>query len=713
MGGMQGVNGEPKPFGLAVDEQSQATTPDTTPARTPTDDSTPTSEPNPFPFHEGKMFEMTRSGAIDMSKRDMVEERLQFFQIGEHSYSAGKYNVRDSEIVASIQHRDHFSTQGPTNTSSIPQVSIQTTTVKLEVSNLAGSYSTCRNSASTTELKFSTFRTEFKLPSDKHSGSPDSNIKCRTPCTFNDMPSGTALDSISSYDVASNHEDSFDLNSLDPADFYSNHTIHSCMSKPRDHLDWSSGNQDIYYQSTDCFSAPSQDRSNSQTWSTNTSCNIPVSHFVDSDVVQTGSNLLSSSGLTEISRIDAGFNQLEVKSREGRFCPNVAIINMGAKEVKAQICKSKLPVRVPDHKLCSQTRAIGKGKAQENVDRFRDKKHAIHKVRERCDPFETLFPKSRIPVMKAIQYSSSSQGAKRVTNKTVIDRSIKKNIGKKQQTKCTTSTEQKRSLVKISGRSRTDETGRKTCLVVPKNFKARSVSSQVAKSLDQTIPKEAETRLEGKKLPTEDEESCSLSTTRNTSLSETPTSSRGSCPSRTSTSTSTSTTTSTPSARDVKAEVEQASSEMRRSKRKSRRTLGEKEHKFDQPVKAPVSENKTSPQSPCERTDLRMAIVADHLGLSWTELARELEFSVEEINFIRVENPNSLTAQSFMLLKKWVHRDGKNATTDALTTALTKINRLDIVTLLEGPIFDYGNISGTRCFADDNAVFPDQSDGKV
>ncbi|XP_034426417.1 ankyrin-3-like isoform X6 [Hippoglossus hippoglossus] len=116
------------------------------------------------------------------------------------------------------------------------------------------------------------------------------------------------------------------------------------------------------------------------------------------------------------------------------------------------------------------------------------------------------------------------------------------------------------------------------------------------------------------------------------------------------------------------------------------------------------------PQSPCERTDLRMAIVADHLGLSWTELAREMDFSVEEINLFRVENPNSLTEQSFMLLKKWVHRDGKNATTDALTAVLTKINRLDIVTLLEGPIFDYGNISGTRCFADDNAVFPDQSD---
>nr|XP_046258621.1 ankyrin-3 isoform X33 [Scatophagus argus] len=117
-----------------------------------------------------------------------------------------------------------------------------------------------------------------------------------------------------------------------------------------------------------------------------------------------------------------------------------------------------------------------------------------------------------------------------------------------------------------------------------------------------------------------------------------------------------------------------------------------------------------SPQSPCERTDLRMAIVADHLGLSWTELAREMNFTVDEINHIRLENPNSLTAQSFMLLKKWVSREGKNATTDTLTAVLTKVNRMDIVTLLEGPIFDYGNISGTRCFADDNAVFRDQAD---
>lgn len=50
-----------------------------------------------------------------------------------------------------------------------------------------------------------------------------------------------------------------------------------------------------------------------------------------------------------------------------------------------------------------------------------------------------------------------------------------------------------------------------------------------------------------------------------------------------------------------------------------------------------------------------------------TELARELNFTVDEINHIRLENPNSLTAQSFMLLKKWVSREGKNATSKAVS----------------------------------------------
>ncbi|KAM9329519.1 ankyrin-2-like [Gastrophryne carolinensis] len=72
---------EQKIFGLMVDKQSQGTTPDSTPIRTPTEDGTPTSEQNPFMFQEGKLFEMTRSGAIDMTKRNYAEESFHFFQI--------------------------------------------------------------------------------------------------------------------------------------------------------------------------------------------------------------------------------------------------------------------------------------------------------------------------------------------------------------------------------------------------------------------------------------------------------------------------------------------------------------------------------------------------------------------------------------------------------------------------------------------------------
>ncbi|KAL0188075.1 hypothetical protein M9458_015174, partial [Cirrhinus mrigala] len=72
---------EQKILGLAVDRHSQGATPDTTPARTPTEEGTPTSEQNPFLFQEGKLFEMTRSGAIDMTKRSYEEEGFAFYQI--------------------------------------------------------------------------------------------------------------------------------------------------------------------------------------------------------------------------------------------------------------------------------------------------------------------------------------------------------------------------------------------------------------------------------------------------------------------------------------------------------------------------------------------------------------------------------------------------------------------------------------------------------
>ncbi|XP_058632094.1 ankyrin-1a isoform X15 [Onychostoma macrolepis] len=88
--------------------------------------------------------------------------------------------------------------------------------------------------------------------------------------------------------------------------------------------------------------------------------------------------------------------------------------------------------------------------------------------------------------------------------------------------------------------------------------------------------------------------------------------------------------------------------------------------------------------SAMERTELKMALIAEQLGLSWAELGRELQFNVDEINKIRVENPNSLLEQSSTLLNLWAAREGKRAKMDNLYVALKSIDRMDIVNMLEG-----------------------------
>nr|XP_029493795.1 ankyrin-1-like isoform X13 [Oncorhynchus nerka] len=88
--------------------------------------------------------------------------------------------------------------------------------------------------------------------------------------------------------------------------------------------------------------------------------------------------------------------------------------------------------------------------------------------------------------------------------------------------------------------------------------------------------------------------------------------------------------------------------------------------------------------SAMEKTELKMALIAEQLGLSWAELARELQFSVDDINKIRVENPNSLLEQSSALLSLWATCEGKRANMESLYTALKSIDRMDIVNMLEG-----------------------------
>ncbi|XP_075457619.1 ankyrin-1-like isoform X2 [Ascaphus truei] len=113
-----------------------------------------------------------------------------------------------------------------------------------------------------------------------------------------------------------------------------------------------------------------------------------------------------------------------------------------------------------------------------------------------------------------------------------------------------------------------------------------------------------------------------------------------------------------------------------------------------------------------EQIDMKMAIISEHLGLSWAELARELQFEMDDINRIRVENPNSLLEQSAALLHLWAYRQGTNAKLEDLYTALRNIDRSEIVNMLEGADRQSRCLKSERRYTNsDGSVSPSQRNG--
>ncbi|XP_032551052.1 ankyrin-3 isoform X7 [Chiroxiphia lanceolata] len=618
---------EAKPFGLAVEDRSQATTPDTTPARTPTDESTPTSEPNPFPFHEGKMFEMTRSGAIDMSKRDFVEERLQFFQIGEHT-SEGKSGDKgegDKSTVTAITQPQAGDSTVETNV----ERPVETTAVEHKpgiqasgdcMEQTLGSNSLEKSSAAVNASKVDP---KLRTPIKMGISASTMTLKKDGPGEVADkieavMPSGQGLENETVAVIASSASSQTSCRQSENTDF------------PKDNFN---NNNNL-----DSSAVPTDD----------ITCNVVLKeHLEPKCSLQKANQAKSTSG--KGTGTTQGHRVRDKQKPHGEQQKSTELV--GARG------KSKLPV-----KASSVKQAFSQNNLQSNTgSRVRGASKPDKAKQNNSSP--CLEARSRIPV-KNTHRSNLARRTPALPKQEQVEKEKTKQLPSKLPVKVR-STSVTVTTVKVKKNQL-----REVCKHSIEYFKG--ISGETLKLVDRLSDEEKKMQSE----VSDDEED---STSRNTSLSEatqvyqpsiTPKSARDM---RT-------------EAASIKSKIEKADSERRRSKR-------------------------TGPQSPCERTDIRMAIVADHLGLSWTELARELNFSVDEINQIRVENPNSLIAQSFMLLKKWVTRDGKNATTDALTSVLTKINRIDIVTLLEGPIFDYGNISGTRSFADENNVFHDPIDG--
>ncbi|XP_061915127.1 ankyrin-3-like isoform X6 [Entelurus aequoreus] len=665
---------DPKPFGLSVEDKSQATTPDTTPARTPTDESTPTSEPNPFPFHEGKMFEMTRSGAIDMSKRDFVEERLQFFQIGEHSSDplTGEKG-RGGKILGVVSSQ---SKTGERATIDGKVTVIDTTT---------------GNSSSTTPAA-----TAKCSPS--HPGSDTGNAGIEVPtceaiaetassCTITASKVDPKLRTPIKMGITASitvKKDSGDL-----GDFKTE------ISEGQVVPEYISIEGQCTERQTSKDTEANSEKRDYPTENCNNNNNLESSS-IQANYIQCGSvvfNLQSSSEptLQKASRVETLCcrdleEKVDIRSQVQQQREPV-------KDSEVKLPRSRLPVKASGRSLHTQGTAIGKQKPKQAV--------TIETRKRGAPAIAKVEPRSRIPI-KDIKKSSATATVS--TPQSVRVRSVPtRPLGTERAAIKLPSRlplKDRHQVSKVSSqRASRQEKPSEVCKRTIEYFK--DISGETIKLVD---------RLSDEEKQKQTDQSEEDSTSRSTSLSDTSQPSQPSQPSHSSRSGKGSRAEAgAPSVGAKMATTDRASGSQR--SRRSRRTGGkEGSQGLAGSRTPPIAEIKPSPQSPCERTDLRMAIVADHLGLSWTELAREMNFTVDEINHVRLENPNSLTAQSFMLLKKWVSREGKNATTDSLTAVLTKVNRMDIVNLLEGPIFDYGNISGTRCFADDHTVFRDQAD---
>uniref|UniRef100_A0A8C2TUV5 Ankyrin-1 n=1 Tax=Coturnix japonica TaxID=93934 RepID=A0A8C2TUV5_COTJA len=125
-----------------------------------------------------------------------------------------------------------------------------------------------------------------------------------------------------------------------------------------------------------------------------------------------------------------------------------------------------------------------------------------------------------------------------------------------------------------------------------------------------------------------------------------------------------------------------------------------------------LSESSFGSLSSTDRADQKMIDIAEQLGLSWAELARELQFGVDDINRIRVENPNSLLEQSIALLNLWVSREGKGVKIENLYTALRNIDRSEIVSTLQGPGRQSRSMKGSWRYTDrDYSLSPSQMNG--
>ncbi|XP_023279626.1 ankyrin-2-like isoform X2 [Seriola lalandi dorsalis] len=587
---------EQKILNLVVDRQSLQATPDTTPGRTPTEESTPTSEPNPFLFQEGKLFEMTRSGAIDMTKRRYEEEGggFAFFQIGEQPLEEPLLEEARQEGRGSAAE---------------PEVGLNLTLeVKAEEDE---------KSKETSDSQLQS-PPEGDQPASKADASkskiPKMGISASAKPTKKDQTSPEGLETKTNKNA---DEESLDLDTSCPDELITNvQTAETTVTRS-------------------VYSEQGQESSDSSPEEPQSVIEAPKP--TGKSKQSTSSSIKKTPAKTQAKSAPQGGGKSTSHS------PSHATSSSTTLKKEASLTsesKSRIPIKASTVKPESTVK---------RVESTQDKK-------------------LKVPVKKDSRRKSETDAGPSVDVKTKTPSSKAKSFCEGESTRPSSKKEQGRPLSAESAKSKgfqsrlpvRGKSGQSSHSPAPTKEKSEprkksieffeEISDEAAKLVARLAQAETEKEQEAAAGNSDDE----------SSLIDPSIIEREPFPEM-----------QFPPSGDIF----------------PIRPL------WDDPVETQMQripddkvQSQVDPQDEAERKEERLAIIADHLGFSWTELARELDFSEERINLVRTENPNSLQDQSHALLKLWAEGEGQHATEMTLIKRLTKINRMDIVHLIETKI---------------------------
>ncbi|NXO38390.1 ANK2 protein, partial [Locustella ochotensis] len=636
---------EQKIFGLMVDRRSQGTTPDTTPARTPTEEGTPLSEQNPFLFQEGKLFEMTRSGAIDMTKRNYPDESFHFFQVGQET----------QEEVSLCEEVKEAAEEESSKLKSSPDPFAPSESEESDIQE----QDALKYSPPSPE---SSDRSEEMMGEGASAGTAKADLKSRIPIKMGISASSKSPKK----ETAASEAEPLSITETDMVDS----SQVPCPISPEqcvvdDELDFSEVTRLVSSEQGEESpdSSPEEQRSVIEI-PTALMESVPSCESKSKIPVRTAAAASQSSQQSENESLspDDFLDSSQCEGKDDQAKP-----------------KSKIPVKAAFQKAEPQHSYADTSVRKPESPKALDVTSAVpakpdSRSKSESDASSPVDPKTKRSI-KARSYAEAEAEARERESEMKFELDSDEATTPRSKVFSSRLPVKSRSATGSRGAFSPTKESKDHFFDLYKNSIEffEEISDEASKLVERLTQSERE-----QELVSDDESSSALevSVIENVPSSETQQS------------------------------VPEDIFDIRPIWDESVET------QIERIPDENVHDRAEDQQDDQERTEERLAHIADHLGFSWTELARELDFTEEQIHQIRIENPNSLQDQSHALLKYWLERDGKHATDTNLTQCLTKINRMDIVHLMETSGIDPMQGHGTRTYADtEQSLALDHSEG--